>query len=153
MVKNLNFCTTPRPCFLSFFGGDRVESELTLELGTAMPDPITVGVLVVAALRLGAEAVVKTAVGEAVKDAYAALKNKISVWAASDVTALEKEPNSTVRQAVITEIVDNLSAADRDALRSLAQVLANKLEKQAPKIVGLDVGRLKGFRRSLVILP
>jgi hypothetical protein len=115
-------------------------------MGAAMPDPITVGLLVGWALKLGAEAVVKSAVGEAVKDAYAALKNKLSVWAGGDVAALEKQPNSSARQAVITEIVDSLSAADQASLRSLAQVLTNELEKQAPKIIGLDVGRLKALQ-------
>jgi hypothetical protein len=112
-------------------------------------DPVTIGAIVVGALKLGAEAVVKSAVGEAVKDAYAALKDKISVWAASDVAALERQPNSSARQAVIAEIVDSQSPADRELLRGLAQALTVELDKQAPKIVGLDVGRLKALQADL----
>jgi hypothetical protein len=114
-----------------------------------MADPLTVGVVVVGALRLAAEAVVKTAVGEAVKDAYAALKSKLSAWAASDVAALEQQPGSTARQAVIGEIVDGLPPAEQDALRKLAQALAAELEKRAPNIIGLDVGRLKTLQAEL----
>ena len=43
-----------------------------------MVEPVTIGSLVVGALVLAAEAVVKTSVGEAVKDAYSALKARIS---------------------------------------------------------------------------
>ncbi len=46
-----------------------------------MPDPVTAGALVAWALGLGGEAIVKGAVGEAVKDAYQALRAKISTWA------------------------------------------------------------------------
>jgi hypothetical protein len=112
-------------------------------------DPITIGAIVAGALRLGAEAVVKSAVGEAVKDAYGALKNKISEWAASDVAALERQPDSSARQAVIAEVVDSQSPADRELLRSLVQALTLELEKQAPKIVGLDIGRLKALQADL----
>jgi len=114
-----------------------------------MADPITVGVLVVEALRLAAEEVVKGTVGEVVKDAYKQLKSKLSLWAAHDVEALEKQPNSKARQAVIAETVDDLSATDRDSLRSLAQALTEALEKQAPEIVGLDIGKLKALHAEL----
>ena len=58
-----------------------------------MTDPVTVGLLVSGALSLGAEAA-KSAVGEVVKDAYRALKTKMAIWAAGDVTELEKTPSS-----------------------------------------------------------
>jgi hypothetical protein len=71
-----------------------------------MPDPVTLGALVAAALSMGGEATLKGAVGEAVKDAYKLLKEKVSHWAFSDAEALEKTPASTTRQAVIAEIVN-----------------------------------------------
>jgi hypothetical protein len=43
-----------------------------------MTDPVTVGALVVGALSMAAEAALKGAVGEAVKDGYKALKEKVS---------------------------------------------------------------------------
>ena len=58
-----------------------------------MADPVTVGVLVSWALGLAGEAIIKGATGEAVKDAYQALKGKLSGWAAGDVGELEKAPN------------------------------------------------------------
>jgi hypothetical protein len=114
-----------------------------------MPDPMTVGVVVAATLRLAAEAVVKSAVGEAVKDAYAMLKGKLSAWAASDVDALERQPSSTARQAVIAETVDSLPPGDKDALAKLAQILASELEKHGPTVIGLDVERLKALQVEL----
>jgi hypothetical protein len=62
--------------------------------GNFMSDPVTIGVLVASALAMAAEAVVKTGVGEVVKDAYHALKAKIAAWCGSDVEALADEPTS-----------------------------------------------------------
>src|SRR4051794_37101202 len=101
----------------------------------------TAGTFVAWALGLGGEAIVKGAVGEAVKDAYQALKARVSRWAAADVEALEKTPNSNTRQAVIAETVNQLSRENQESLRDLAQALAGKLKQQAPAI-GMDVGRL-----------
>ena len=112
-----------------------------------MPDPTTVGVLVAGALSLGGEAV-KTAVGEAVKDAYKALKAKLAIWAAGDVAELEKTPHSDLRKAVIAEVVNNLPAEDQDELRVLAQVLTTGLKEAAPAI-GLDVGHLDALAVEL----
>ena len=107
-----------------------------------MADPITVGVLVASALSLGGEAV-KVAVGEAVKDAYKALKAKLTIWAEVDVAELEKTPHSEPRKAVIAEVVNNLPPEDQEKLQELAQVLTTKLKEAAPAI-GLDMGGLRG---------
>lgn len=106
-----------------------------------MADTVTIGTLVALALSLGGEAMVKGAVSEVVKDAYKALKTKMSVWAAGDVGELEKTPDSNTRKVVIAEIIDRLSREDQESLRDLAQALTGKLKGQAPTI-GLDVGRL-----------
>ena len=111
-----------------------------------MPDPITVGVLVAGALSLGSEAV-KAVVGEAVKDAYRALKAKLAICA-GDVAELEKTPHSEPRKAVIAEVVNNLPAKDQDELRGLAQVLTASLKEAAPAI-GLDIGRLDALAVEL----
>ncbi len=86
------------------------------------------------------EATIKGAVGEAVKDAYDLLKTKLSRWAASDVSELEKAPDSKLRQAVIAAAVDRLSGKEQGELRELAQALTDKLKAQPP--IGLDIGRL-----------
>ena len=113
-----------------------------------MPDPITVGVLVAGALSLGGEAVKAGVVGEAVEDAYNALKARVAIWAAGDVAELDKTPNSEPRKAVIAEVVNNLPAKDQDELRGLAQVLTTRLKEAAPEI-GLDIGRLDALAVEL----
>jgi len=113
-----------------------------------MADPITVGLFVSWALGLAGEAIIKGAAGEAVKDAYHALKTKLSLWVAGDVGELEKTPDSKTRQAVIAEAVDRLPQEDQGLLRELAQVLAAALKAQAPTI-GLDIARLNAAEVQL----
>jgi hypothetical protein len=109
----------------------------------SVADPVTIGMLVAGALSFGGEAV-KTAIGEAVKDAYKALKNKLTVWANNDLAELEKTPRSDTRKAVIAEIVNNLPMEDQEKLRDLAQALTTKLKEAAPAI-GLDIGQLNAL--------
>ena len=113
-----------------------------------MVDPVTVGSLVAGALSMAAEAGVKGAVGEAVKDGYKALKEKVSHWASGEVTALEATPSSIGRQTVIAEIIDAQSEDDRKSLRALAEALVAKLKECAPAI-GLDIGRLTALEAQL----
>jgi hypothetical protein len=113
-----------------------------------MPDPITIGALVATALSLAGEAIVKAGVTEPVKDAYQALKAKVSVWAARDTAELEKDPSSKSRQSVVAKEVDNLPEADQEALRELAELLVKRL-KEKPGTIGLDVGRLEALDMRL----
>ena len=93
-----------------------------------MTDPVTVGSLAVGALSMAAEAVLKAAVGEAVKDAYKALKEKVSGWASGDV-GLEKTPDSPARQAIIAEIIDAQPEEDQISVRDLTEALVAKLKE------------------------
>ena len=113
-----------------------------------MVDPVTVGSLVAGALSMAAEALVKGAVGAAVKDGYKALKEKVSHWASSDVMELEKAPNSATRQAVIAEIINAQSEDDRNSLRNLAEALVARL-KESARAIGLDIGRLTALEVQL----
>jgi hypothetical protein len=113
-----------------------------------MPDPVTLGALVAAALSMAGEATLKGAVGEAVKDAYKALREKVSHWAFNDVEALEQTPTSTARQAVIAEIVDARPRDDQEPLRALAEALIAALRKHT-SATGLDVGRLTALEVDL----
>jgi hypothetical protein len=106
-----------------------------------MVGAVTVGSLVVEALSMAAEAMLKGAVGEAVKDGYKALKEKVSRWASGDVEELEKTPSSAARQDNIAKIIDAQSQEDRKSLRDLAEALVAKLKESGPAI-GLDIGRL-----------
>jgi hypothetical protein len=108
-----------------------------------MPDPVMLGALVAAALSMAGEATLKGGVGEAVKDAYKALREKVSHWAFNDVEALEQTPTSTTRQAVIAEIVDARPRDDQEPL--LTETLVAAVKKHAPAM-GLDISRLTAGR-------
>jgi hypothetical protein len=115
-----------------------------------MPDPVTIGGLAVLALSMTAEATLKGTVGEAVKDAYQALKGKIGQWAASDVDALEKAPASGSRQAVIAEEIERQSSGDQADVRNLAIALMDELEKRhRSSPIGIDIDRLEAARIHL----
>jgi hypothetical protein len=115
-----------------------------------MSDPVTIGVLAASALSMAAEAVVKSSVGEVVKDAYKALKEKVSSWVASDVDALERTPTSTSRQAVIAEEIDRQSTEDRADIQKLAIALNEALRNAARSgPIGIDIGRLEAGRVQL----
>ena len=86
-----------------------------------MDDPVTVGSLVAGALSMTAEAHLKGVVGEAVRDGYNALKERVSHWASDELTALEITPSSKGRQVVVAEIIDAQSEDDRKSLRVLAE--------------------------------
>jgi hypothetical protein len=113
-----------------------------------MPDPVTLGTLVAAALSMAGEATLKGAVGEAVKDTYKALKEKVSHWAFNDVEALAQTPASAPRQAIIAEIVDAQPQDDQEPLRALAETLLTRLKKDAPA-TGVDIGRLTALEVNL----
>ena len=118
-----------------------------------MSDPVTIGVLAASALAMAAEAVVKSSVGEVVKDAYKALKDKVANWIRSDVEALEKTPTSTSRQAVIAEEIDKQSPADQADIKKLAIALNEALRNAAQAgPIGIDIGRLEAARIQLAAI-
>ena len=72
-----------------------------------MLDPVTVGSLVAGALGMAADAALKGAVGEAVKDGYQALKEKVSHWALSMIA---------LSDVVRSEVFDGLPGSASRAL-------------------------------------
>jgi hypothetical protein len=115
-----------------------------------MSDPITIGAMASLVLSMASEAALKGAVGEAAKDAYKALKNKIAHWAGADVEALEKNPLSVPRRAVIAEAIDALPDDEKISVRSLATELADALKNSAAQgPVGIDLGALDAARIKL----
>ncbi len=112
-----------------------------------MADPVTIGALTASALAMAGEAALKGAVGEAVKDAYKALKSRVAKWAGTDVEALEKTPASPARRAVIAEVIDHQSEEEQAALRVLAQELVAALKRGGA--IGLDIGRLEAMEVQL----
>jgi hypothetical protein len=105
-------------------------------------EPLTIGALVASALGLAGEAALKGTVGEAAKDAYAALKSKIAAWANSDVKALETTPTSAPRQAVLAEAIDGRPVAEQEEARDLAKQLIAALKSAPDRPIGLDIGLL-----------
>ena len=112
-------------------------------------DPVTIGAFVSTALGIAGESIVKGTAELAVKDAYVALKNKISGWVSGeDVAALETAPTSAARQAVIAEAVDALPEASKSAVLPLAQDVADRL-KESKMPIGVDISRLTAAQIQL----
>jgi hypothetical protein len=118
-----------------------------------MTDPLTMGAFVASALAHAGEAAIKGAVGEAVKDIYKALKDKILGWADRDadrdMEALEKSPRSRAREAVVAEIVDSLPTYRKEALRALAEDLLVELKRGDRTNIGLDLKRSQAEKVEL----
>jgi hypothetical protein len=115
-----------------------------------MSDPVTIGAIASLVLSMGSEAALKGVIGEAVKDAYKALKDKISHWAGGDVEALERNPGSAARRAVVAEVVDELPENDKVSVEALSVALADALKEASAKgPVGIDVGVLEAARIKL----
>lgn len=119
-----------------------------------MTDPVTIGTLAASALALASDEAVKGFVGEAVKDAYKKLKDKIAHWAGADVDALEKAPASAARQSVVAEAVDGQPPEEQALVKALAAEVIAALKSEAKKsegggAVGLDVGKLEALEVQL----
>jgi hypothetical protein len=112
-----------------------------------MVDPVTIGALAASALAITADAMLKSVVGEAVKDAYKTLKDKVVQWAGGDVEALEKAPDSPARKAVVAEAIDAQPAEETDVVRALAERLISALKTN--RNVGLDIGQLDSLEVQL----
>jgi hypothetical protein len=115
-----------------------------------MTDPVTIGTLAASALAMASDETVKGFVGEAVKDAYKALKSKIARWAGADVEALEKAPASAARQSIVAEAVDGQPPEEQALVKALAAEVIAALKSEAKKsegggTVGLDVGKLEAL--------
>lgn len=109
-----------------------------------MVDPGTIGSIASLVFTMASEEALKSTVGEMVKDAYKALKAKISHWAASDVEALERNPASPARRAVVAEVIDALPDDEKISVKTLATQLAEALKKSASQgPVGFDIGILE----------
>ncbi len=118
-----------------------------------MTDSVTIGTLAASALAMASDAALKGFVGEAVKDAYKKLKDKIAHWAGADVDALEKAPASTARKDLIAEAIDGQPAEEQALVKALAAELLAALKTEAKKSqggpVGLDIGKLEALEVQL----
>jgi hypothetical protein len=88
-----------------------------------MTDLATIGSLAAAALAMGAETVVKTGVGEFVKDAYKGLKDAVSHWAGHEVVTLEAAPDSAKIKQAVAEIIDQQPVDEQAKIKLFALAL------------------------------
>ncbi len=113
-----------------------------------MAGPMTIGALVASTLATAAPAVMKTAAGQAAKDAYKALKAQLLPFASAEVDALEATPASKNAQLAVAEVIDERSEPEQQALRTVAEQLIAKLKDSAPA-TGIDISRLSALERHL----
>lgn len=126
--------------------GTRREAASRLDLNRPAEEegsmePAT-GALVAGALSTAAAALAKGMLGEAAKDAYTKLKDRVSAWAGHDVESLEKDPRSKGREVVLAESVDKRDDGEKQDLSALAQKLIAALG---------DEGRTVAEARIVVI--
>ena len=99
--------------------------------------------IIVTALVTGAAAALKPASEQAIKDAYAGLKELIQrKFGRVDVAVLETDPASKARQAVIQEDLEKAGAGQDEELLSKAKALLDAIQTHAPdvpKAIGLDL--------------
>ncbi|WP_156955534.1 hypothetical protein [Polaromonas glacialis] len=107
-----------------------------------MADPVTVGAFVVSVLTMAGEATLKGVVGEAVKDAYKALKTQVGKWASGDFDKLAEAPTAG-RQLVVAEAIDGQPESDRASIEQLARILLDALKQSQSTAVGIDVDQLR----------
>ena len=113
-----------------------------------MSDPVTLGLLAAQTLALAAPEILKTSVGEATKDAYKALKEKIARWAGAEVQALEAAPSLKSKQFAVAELIDAQPDDEREKLRGLIDALVERLKAEAP-VIGLHIGALRNVETEL----
>jgi hypothetical protein len=113
-------------------------------------EPITT--VIASAVALGATAVLKTTVEQAVKDAYAGLKRVIMdryqhkaevIDAVEDVT---KRPDVERRRAVLEEALTDAGATGDPVLLAAAKAVHTAVATHAPDLaqgIGMDIGTLK----------
>jgi hypothetical protein len=112
-----------------------------------MTDAMTIGDLAASTLGIASEALLKGAPGEGVNDAYRALKDKVAQLAGRDVDALEREPATAARRAVVAEIIDAQQAKEAAAVDVLAKRLI--AAQRTSESVSLDIGRLEALEARL----
>ncbi len=119
-------------------------------------EPITA---IVTALALGAAAALKEVSGQAVKDAYGALKALIQrKYAQVPLAELEAKPDSKDRRGVIEEKLTAAGAVDDEELLQRAKALLEAVHQQAPETaaaIGVDLEEVRGaaLRIADVIAP
>ena len=108
-------------------------------------DPISI---IVMALVSGAAAALKPTTEQAIKDAYAGIKELIQrKFGRVDVAVLETDPASKARQVVVQEDLEKAGAGQDEELLRAAKALLDAIKTHAsdvPQAVGLDLEDIKG---------
>lgn len=115
-----------------------------------MPDPVTIGAFVVAALTKGAESGLTKLATTAITDGYAALKAKVGEWVGGKVEVLEAAPDSERVRGEVAALIDARDAPSKDMIRQLADALVEAMEHASnQKLIAIDIGVLRAARVSL----
>lgn len=110
----------------------------------SMPDSATIGSIAAAALAMGAEVALKAGVGEAIKDAYKALKDCVSKWAQPELNALEGAPTSKGKQLAVAEVLDSAPPDETAEIRLLVAALQRSLRDTAASgAIAIDTEKLE----------
>ena len=109
-------------------------------------DPLS---LITAALIAGATAALKSNAEQVLKDAYSGIKTLIKKkWAQVDVAAIERDPASKSRQALLKEDLERTSAASDRELVEQVQALLQLLKARDPQAIaagGLRIGQVEAL--------
>lgn len=114
-------------------------------IGGPSLDPIT---LIVAAVATGAAAGTGDVVKQAITDAYAALKRRISNdygVVDAEVLSVESEPEEDLRRQLLAKQLTKVGAGEDEQLVAAAQELLNLVIDEAPQaaqIVGIELNRV-----------
>lgn len=115
-----------------------------------MTDIATIGTLAASVMATATDAVIKGFATEAVKDSYKALKNRILGVAGTDTNALEANPQSKARQAVVAEIIDQQANDEKERLLYLMTALVQAIESAGDeKPVGIDVNEIRALNLQI----
>lgn len=105
-------------------------------------DPVT---LLVSAVALGAAAGVKDTVAQAVKDAYATLKQMLGRNGV-DIAAVERRPESKAQRAALEERLTEIGAGDDAELLKVARQLVDAIKSSVPETapaLGVDLDQIE----------
>lgn len=95
-----------------------------------MDEYVSIGVVVAKAFAAVAGALIKGTMGEAAKDAYRALKSRISRHASSEIQTLETAPSSEDSRGAVADATDGLPKHAKEAIVALTNDLLCKMVSQ-----------------------
>lgn len=122
--------------------------DWVLKSGDVVPDPITVGTIVMSALGAAGEAVVRGTVGEAAKDAYQALKARVTQLVGRNAADLASTTYTGISEPEVATAIDCLPRVEQEFLHDLVRALVRELREHTSP-VGLDAKKFEALEVQL----